>query len=103
MPHADLIYETRQAMEATGSLHYAAHIHDPYDTVELAREVGDVLEEMARVALAAALDVPAGTADLRVPHPTGSPRPLCRQPHRGGAHDAHQLHRPGHGPGHGGL
>ncbi len=67
VPHADLIYVDEEAMEATGSLHYAAHIHDPYDTVELAREEGDVLEEMARVVLAAALDVPAGTADLRAP------------------------------------
>ena len=67
VPHADLIYVDEEAMEATGSLHYAAHIHDPYDTVELAREEGDVLEEMARVVLAAALDVPASTAALRVP------------------------------------
>lgn len=53
--NADLIYMDLQAMEATGSLHYAAHIHDPYDTVELARDKADVLEQMARVALTAAL------------------------------------------------
>ena len=53
--NADLIYMDLQAMEATGSLHYAAHIHDPYDTVELARDKADVLEQMAHVALTAAL------------------------------------------------
>lgn len=56
IPNADLIFLDEQAMEATGSLHYAAHIHDPYDGVELAREIADVLEEMARVALTAALE-----------------------------------------------
>jgi hypothetical protein len=66
VPNADLIYVDEEAMEATGSLHYAAHIHDPYDTVELAREMGDVLEQMAHVALAATLDVPPGVSSLRV-------------------------------------
>jgi hypothetical protein len=56
VPNADLVYMNEQEMEATGSFHYAAHIHDPYDTIDLARKVGDVLEEMARVALVAALD-----------------------------------------------
>lgn len=60
VPNADLIFMDEAAMEATGSLHYAAHIHDPYDTVETAREVAGVFEEMARVALSAALDVDLG-------------------------------------------
>ncbi|HNT75320.1 MAG TPA: M28 family peptidase [Anaerolineae bacterium] len=64
VPNADLIYQEAEAMEATGSFHNAAHIHDPYDTVELAREVGDVLEQMAHVALGAALD--AGAAEYRI-------------------------------------
>jgi hypothetical protein len=55
--HAALIYEPVVSEEA--SVHYFGHMHDPYDTVELAREMGGVLEEMARVALTAALD-PAG-------------------------------------------
>jgi hypothetical protein len=63
VPHADLIYEPP---EFNGSVHYASHIHDPYDTVELAREMGDVFEEMARVALAAALDTPRDAPALRV-------------------------------------
>lgn len=70
VPNADLIYQNEEAMEATGSLHYAAHIHDPYDTVELAQQVGDVLEQMAQVALVGALDLPPDASALRV-----APRP----------------------------
>jgi len=69
VPHADLIYADEEAMEATGSLHYAAHIHDPYDTVELAAEVSDALEQMALVALAGALEAPQEIAALRVAPP----------------------------------
>jgi hypothetical protein len=56
IPNADLIYLEDQTLEPSGSLHYAAHIHDPYDSVELARDMADVLGEMARVALTAALE-----------------------------------------------
>jgi hypothetical protein len=66
VPHADLIYVDEQAMEAIGGVHYATHIHDPYDTVQLAREMGDVLEQMAQVALVAALEIPPEVATLRV-------------------------------------
>lgn len=69
VPHADLIYMDEEAMEATGSIHHAAHIHDPYDTVELAREVGDVLEQMAHVVLTAALDVAPDATAHRVAPP----------------------------------
>jgi len=69
VPQADLIYINEAAMEAAGSLHYAAHIHDPYDTVELAREVGDVFEQMARVALSAALEQASDLRALRVAPP----------------------------------
>ncbi|MBN1886364.1 MAG: M28 family peptidase [Thermoflexales bacterium] len=70
VPNANLIYKNGEAMERLGSVHYACHIHDPYDTVELARQVGDVLEQMARVALAAALETGYDTPHLRV-----SPKP----------------------------
>jgi hypothetical protein len=63
VPQADLIYEPP---ELNGSVHYAAHIHDPYDTVDLAREMGNVFEQMARVALAAALDTGHDDPALRV-------------------------------------
>jgi len=70
VPNADLVYINEAAMEATGSVHYAAHIHDPYDTLDLAREMGDILEQMALVALAGALEPPEGLIAVRV-----SPRP----------------------------
>ncbi|RPI57975.1 MAG: M28 family peptidase [Chloroflexi bacterium] len=70
VPHADLIYEPLPG--AQGGVHYAGHLHDPYDTVELAREVGDVFEDMARVALAAALEADLPLDALRVTPP--SPR-----------------------------
>jgi hypothetical protein len=70
VPHANLIYTNDPVMEKTGSWHYAAHVHDPYETVELTREVGDVLEHMAQVTLAAALDAGEEQLMLRV-----APRP----------------------------
>jgi hypothetical protein len=66
VPNADLIYTNDPAMEAAGGWHYAAHVHDPYDTAELAREVGDVLEQMAQMALAAALEPGQDRPTLRV-------------------------------------
>jgi hypothetical protein len=71
VPHADLIYEP--LVDANQSVHYAGHLHDPYDTAELAREVGDVLEQMARISLAAALQTPGEIDALR-----GTPRPQRR-------------------------
>jgi hypothetical protein len=68
VPNAVLIYKSPQ-MERRG-LAYAGHIHDSYDTVELARDVGGVLEQMARVALAAALETGVDDPALRV-----APRP----------------------------
>jgi hypothetical protein len=67
VPNANLIYINEPAMSALGSIHYAAHIHDPYDTVELARDVEHVMEEMARVALTAALETAEGSPALRAP------------------------------------
>lgn len=68
VPNADLIY--MPLTEPGASVHYFAHYHDPYDTVDLAREVDYVFEGMARVALAAALDITGDVAAVRV-----SPRP----------------------------
>lgn len=67
VPHADLIYEP--VVPPNASVHYAGHLHDPYDTVDLAREVSHELEEMASIALAAALDVTGQNASLRVTPP----------------------------------
>ncbi len=66
VPSANLIYANFPAMERMGGVHYAAHIHDPYDTVELAREEGATLEHMVRVALAAALETGQERPNLRV-------------------------------------
>ena len=66
LPNADLVYADDAAFDATGSWHYAAHVHDPYDTVEIARPMGGVLEQMARLALAAVLESGQGTPALRV-------------------------------------
>jgi hypothetical protein len=71
VPNADLIYEPQ--IGANISIHNACHVHDPYDTVDLAREMGDVLEQMARVVLAAALDAGQDVPSLRV-----APRPKDR-------------------------
>jgi hypothetical protein len=69
VPNADLIYEDMWGMEAVGGFHYASLVHSPYDTVEVAREVGDVLEEMTRVVLAAALETGVDAPPLRVSPP----------------------------------
>jgi hypothetical protein len=68
VPNANLIYEGPM-MDRYGPIHYAAHLHDPYETVELAREMGDVLEQMTRVALAAALETGRDAPSLRVAPP----------------------------------
>ena len=65
VPNANMIYKG-DAMRRYGAIHYAAHIHDPYDTVETAREMGDVLEDMARIALAAVLETDRENAPPRV-------------------------------------
>ncbi|CAG0933406.1 Aminopeptidase S [Thermoflexales bacterium] len=70
VPNANLIYIDEPAMLSVGGVHYASHIHDPYDTVELARESGDTLQQMAQVALVAALETGRDDPELRV-----APRP----------------------------
>ncbi len=70
VPNANLIYMNYPEMASLGGVHYGCHIHDPYDTVDLAREEGDVLEQMARVVLSAALETGQEAPELRV-----APRP----------------------------
>jgi Zn-dependent M28 family amino/carboxypeptidase len=67
VPNADLIYEP--VVDPDASIHAAGTLHDPYDTIDLAREMGDVLEQMARVALTAALDAAQEDTTLRVTPP----------------------------------
>jgi hypothetical protein len=66
VPHANLIYEDYDTMEALGGVHYAAHLHDPYDTVDLVRLEQDVLVDMARIAVIAALRTGEEQPVLRV-------------------------------------
>jgi hypothetical protein len=66
VPHTNLIYEDYDTMEAIGGVHYAAHLHDPYDTVDLVRLEQDVLVDMARIAVIAALRTGEEQPVLRV-------------------------------------
>ncbi|TAM56424.1 MAG: Zn-dependent exopeptidase M28 [Acidobacteria bacterium] len=52
VPNANLIYlDPDDATE----VHYGGHLHDPYDTSALVRDVAPVLDDMTRVVLTAAL------------------------------------------------
>ena len=68
LPTLDMIYFSTQELETLGSgyIHYSGHLHDPYETAELAREVGDELEAMTKIALAAALETGRLQPNLRV-------------------------------------
>jgi len=66
VPNVNLIDTNLPAMEAAGGLHYASQIHSPYDTLALVQARGAVLEQMARLALAAALAPPPQPAETRV-------------------------------------
>jgi hypothetical protein len=66
VPNANLICKNDQQMQRFGTVHYPTHMHDPYDTIELVREMGDVFEQMARTALVAALETGQDAPDLRV-------------------------------------
>jgi hypothetical protein len=66
VPSADLVFINPYEME---EVHYDGHMHDPYDTIELALEEADTLEAMARVALAAALRTGRDDPVLRVTPP----------------------------------
>jgi hypothetical protein len=63
LPNANLIYMNPYDI---WEIHYDNHLHDPYDTVELAAEVGDVFEDMAKVMLTAALSTGEDGPRLRV-------------------------------------
>jgi hypothetical protein len=68
VPNADLIFEP--LVGPSQSVHAAGHIHDPYDTVELARDVGEPFETMARLALVAALETGRDHDSLRLTPPS---------------------------------
>ena len=63
LPNANLIYMNPYDIL---EIHYDNHLHDPYDTVELAGEVDDAFEQMAQVMLTAALHTGEDKPRLRV-------------------------------------
>jgi hypothetical protein len=66
VPNANLIYMDQAAMDPLGGVHYAGHLHDPYDTVELAAPLADVLVQMVQSALIAVLQAPPDAQAFRV-------------------------------------
>lgn len=73
VPEVDMIYFDPLEMEEHGNsyMHYANHWHDPYETVDVVRQVSDVLVDMTRVALAGAIQTGRDTPNLRVTIPIG--------------------------------
>ncbi len=72
LPNMDIIIDGDEGMEDIGGVWYGGHIHDPYDTVETARDVSTDFLHLAQIALTAAL-LPADTPELR-PVPSSGPR-----------------------------
>ena len=68
VPNVYLGYMNAGEWQTKGSdyFHYANHFHDPYETVDLAREVGEAFVGMTKVMLAAALETGRLQPDLRV-------------------------------------
>lgn len=58
IPNVNIIYESREMNEVNGGVWVSGHFHDPYDTVELAREEEEVFVNMAELAMTAALISP---------------------------------------------
>lgn len=69
VPNANLIYMNLEEMNKVGGVWPGGQIHNPYDTIALAREMGPVFREMAQIALTAVLSPPAAEMDLRFPDP----------------------------------
>lgn len=55
IPNVNLIYESPELNDYPGGVWVAGHLHDPYDTVKLVREMEDEQIAMTRFVLAAAL------------------------------------------------
>ena len=68
VPNIDLIYLNAVEWRTKGAsyIHYSNHFHDPYETVERAREVADAFVGMTKVMLAAALETGRAQPNLRV-------------------------------------
>ncbi len=66
LPNVNMIYQNEAEMNQAGQVWYAGHLHDPYDTVELAAESGEALVEMARLGLAAVLNPPEQRSNIGI-------------------------------------
>lgn len=58
IPNVNIIYLSREMNEVNGGVWVSGHFHDPYDTVELAREMEDAFVNMAKLGMTAALISP---------------------------------------------
>lgn len=52
--------------QSSAYIHYASHWHDPYETVDIAREVSDVFVGMTKIALTAALEIGRIQTDFKI-------------------------------------
>lgn len=73
VPEADLIYFNPEEMDQYGNsyIHYANHFHDSYETVDVVSQVKDVMVDMAKVALTAAIQTGRDAPQLRTVIPAG--------------------------------
>jgi len=67
VPEVYLGYVNGKEWQSRGStyFHFSNHFHDPYETVDLAREMGDAFVGMTKVMLAAALETGYSRKNLR--------------------------------------
>jgi hypothetical protein len=63
IPNLNMIYESDQMNNYSGGVWVAGHFHDPYDKVDLAREMGDTFVNMAKMAMSFAL-IPSDQANF---------------------------------------
>lgn len=64
VPNLDVIFDSDDEMNGIGGVWYGGHIHDPYDTVEKARDSSDALMKMANIALQGVLNL-ASSSNFR--------------------------------------
>ena len=68
IPNVNIIYESSEMDNSPGGVWAAGHLHDPYDTADLAREMESVLVEMTSLSLSAVF-TPLEADQFRVPEP----------------------------------
>ena len=67
VPNIDLLYLNKSDLEnGSRPIHYYNHWHEPYETADRVRAVGDVFVDMTKVLLAAALEIGRLQPELRV-------------------------------------